>query len=68
VPVVSRFLRWSALGLRAKGLIVVGLPIVPLAVFWAIVVVGVVREGEPPTRPAAAGRAGRIWRGLQRPA
>ena len=29
-------LRWSTLSLRTKGLIVVGLPVLPLAVFWAL--------------------------------
>ena len=44
---MPRFLRWSSLGLRAKGLIVVGLPVVPLAVFWGIVIVGVLQAGQP---------------------
>ena len=44
---MPRFLRWSSYGLRTKGLIVVGLPVVPLAVFWAIVVTGYLRDGQP---------------------
>ena len=38
--VMPKFLRWSAYGLRTKGLIVVGLPLLPLAVFWLAVTGG----------------------------
>jgi signal transduction histidine kinase len=41
---MPRFLRWSAYGLRTKGLIVVGLPLLPLAVFWLAVVLAVIRQ------------------------
>jgi signal transduction histidine kinase/CHASE3 domain sensor protein len=44
---MPRFLRWSSLGLRTKGLIVVGLPVVPLAVFWGIVIIGLLQAGQP---------------------
>ena len=44
---VSKFLRWSAYGLRTKGLIVVGLPLLPLAVFWLLVVLAFLREDRP---------------------
>ena len=44
---VPRFLRWSRFGLRTKGLIVVGLPVLPLAVFWLVIVAAFVREGQP---------------------
>ena len=41
---MPKFLRWSAYGLRTKGLIVVGLPLLPLAVFWLAVVLAVIRQ------------------------
>src|SRR6188474_4197 len=41
---MPKFLRWSAYGLRTKGLIVVGLPLLPIAVFWLAVVLAVVRQ------------------------
>jgi signal transduction histidine kinase len=41
---MPKFLRWSAYGLRTKGLIVVGLPLLPLAVFWLAVVTAVLRQ------------------------
>jgi signal transduction histidine kinase len=44
---MPRFLRWSSLRLRTKGLIVVGLPVVPLAVYWAIVIGGLL-QADPP--------------------
>ena len=44
---MPRFLRWSAYRLRTKGLIVVGLPLLPLAIFWLFAAVAVVRQ-EPP--------------------
>ena len=44
--IVPRSLRWSALSLRTKGLIVVGLPVLPLAVFWAAVVAALMRQGQ----------------------
>ena len=44
---MPRFLRWSAYRLRTKGLIVVGLPLLPLAVFWLFVVFAVLGQ-EPP--------------------
>jgi signal transduction histidine kinase len=44
---MPRFLRWSALRLRTKGLIVVGLPVLPLAVFWLIAALAVMRQEEP---------------------
>jgi len=47
VPILPRFLRWSALGLRAKGLFVVSLPVIPLAVFWCIVAVAVMQRPQP---------------------
>ena len=42
--VMPKFLRWSAYGLRTKGLIVVGLPLLPLAFFWLAVVLAVLRQ------------------------
>ena len=45
--VMPKFLRWSAYGLRTKGLIVVGLPLLPLAVFWLAVVLAVLRQPRP---------------------
>jgi CHASE3 domain sensor protein len=44
---MPRFLRWSSLRLRTKGLIVVGLPVVPLAVYWVIVIAGLLRADPP---------------------
>jgi len=44
---MPRFLRWSSLGLRTKGLIVVGLPVLPLAVFWLAIATTVISEGQP---------------------
>jgi hypothetical protein len=44
---MPRFLRWSSYGLRTKGLIVVGLPVVPLAVFWAIAITGYMHADQP---------------------
>ena len=41
---MPKFLRWSAYGLRTKGLIVVGLPLLPLAVFWMAIVFAVIRQ------------------------
>lgn len=45
---MPRFLRWSSLRLRTKGLIVVGLPVVPLAVYWTIVIAGLLQADSPP--------------------
>ena len=42
-----KFLRWSAYGLRTKGLIVVGLPLLPLAVFWLLVIAALLRQERP---------------------
>ena len=44
---LPRAWRWSALHLRTKGLIVVGLPVLPLAVFWLVVVLAVARQDQP---------------------
>lgn len=44
---IPRFMRWSALRLRTKGLIVVGLPVLPLALIWLIVVWAFLRQGQP---------------------
>lgn len=44
---MPRFLRWSALRLRTKGLIVVGLPLLPLTVFWLVIVSAVLQPGQP---------------------
>ena len=44
---MPRFLRWSAYGVRTKGLIVVGLPVLPLAVFWLITGRALVRNERP---------------------
>src|SRR5690349_20691665 len=44
---MPQFLRWSTYGLRTKGLIVVGLPLLPLAVFRLAVVTAVLRQGRP---------------------
>jgi hypothetical protein len=44
---MPRFLRWSSYGLRTKGLIVVGLPVVPLAVFWVIAITGYHQVDQP---------------------
>jgi signal transduction histidine kinase len=42
-----KFLRWSAYGLRTKGLIVVGLPLLPLAVFWLVIIAALLRQERP---------------------
>ncbi|HEX5070462.1 MAG TPA: ATP-binding protein [Vicinamibacterales bacterium] len=57
------FLRWSRLRLRTKGLIVVGLPVLPLAVFWLVVVLAVFRQSPPANSP---GRTLIIQAGLAR--
>ena len=44
---LPRFLRWSAYGLRTKGLIVVGLPLLPLAFFWLLIFAALVRTDRP---------------------
>ena len=44
---LPRALRWSAFRLRTKGLIVVALPVVPLAVFWSLTAVTLVKRGAP---------------------
>src|SRR6185503_5095563 len=44
---MPKFLRWSAYGLRTKGLIVVALPLVPIAVFWLAVVFAIIQRGRP---------------------
>jgi signal transduction histidine kinase len=44
---MPKFLRWSAYRLRTKGLIVVGLPLLPLAVFWLAVVLALLRQPRP---------------------
>jgi signal transduction histidine kinase len=44
---MPRFLRWSAFGVRTKGLIVVGLPVLPLAVFWLITSRSLIRHEQP---------------------
>ena len=44
---MPRFLRWSALRLRTKGLIVVALPVLPLVCFWLVVFVAYLRESTP---------------------
>jgi signal transduction histidine kinase len=44
---LPRFLRWSAYGLRTKGLIVVGLPLLPLAGFWLVILVAMLRQERP---------------------
>jgi PAS domain S-box-containing protein len=48
-------LRWSALGLRTKGLIVVGLPLMPLSFLWLVMGVALLRDGPPrnPDNPRA---------------
>ena len=53
-PVISlpRFLRWSAFRLRTKGLVILGLPVLPLAVFWLINTVAFLRA-PPPTNTAS---------------
>ncbi len=50
---LPRFLRWSAYGLRTKGLIVVGLPVLPLAVFWLFSVLAVLRQQPAATNTEA---------------
>ena len=44
---LPRFLRWSTYRVRTKGLIVVGLPVLPLAVFWLILGITVLRQERP---------------------
>ena len=44
---MPRFLRWSAYRLRTKLLIVVALPVLPLAAFWSITAVTLYRESSP---------------------
>jgi signal transduction histidine kinase len=36
--------RWSAVSLRTKGLLVVALPVLPLACFWGIVTIAMLRQ------------------------
>ena len=48
-----RFLRWSAYRLRTKGLIVVGLPLLPLAVFWLASAFAVLQQQQPATNTEA---------------
>jgi signal transduction histidine kinase len=50
---LPRFLRWSAYRLRTKGLIVVGLPLLPLAAFWLVSVFAVTRQDVRPTNTEA---------------
>jgi signal transduction histidine kinase len=47
--------RWSALHLRAKGLIVVALPVLPMALFWTLIGLALVRDS-PPANTAGRGR------------
>jgi signal transduction histidine kinase len=63
VSVFPRFLRWSGLRLRTKGLIVVGLPVLPLAVFWLIILLAVLRQPQPTN---TAGRTLTVQAGLAR--
>ena len=60
---MPRFLRWSKLRLRTKGLIVVGLPVLPLAVFWLIILLAVFRAPQPTNSP---GRTLIVQTGLAR--
>jgi len=60
---MPRFLRWSALRLRTKGLIVVGLPVLPLAVFWLVILLAVFRQPQPANSP---GRTLIVQAGLAR--
>jgi signal transduction histidine kinase len=39
--------RWSAVSLRTKGLLVVALPVLPLAFFWGIVTIAILRQAPP---------------------
>jgi signal transduction histidine kinase len=50
---VPRFFRWSAYRLRTKGLIVVGLPLLPLAVFWLFAVLAFLQQQQPPSNTEA---------------
>ena len=63
MSVVPRFLRWSGFRLRTKGLIVVGLPVLPLAVFWLIILLAVFRQPQPTN---TAGRTLTVQAGLAR--
>jgi len=60
---MPRFLRWSGLRLRTKGLIVVGLPVLPLAVFWFVILLAVFRQSPPTNSP---GRTLIVQAGLAR--
>ncbi|HUF46233.1 MAG TPA: ATP-binding protein [Vicinamibacterales bacterium] len=40
--------RWSTLSLRSKGLFVVALPVLPLAIFWSLTAVALARREAPP--------------------
>jgi signal transduction histidine kinase len=60
---MPRFLRWSGLRLRTKGLIVVGLPVLPLAVFWLVILLAVFRQPQPTNSP---GRTLTVQAGLAR--
>src|SRR5713101_5245057 len=44
---MPRFLRWSAYRLRTKGLIVVALPVLPLAFFWSITAIAFIHRDTP---------------------
>ena len=40
-------LSWSRLTLRTKGLIVVALPVVPLAIFWGLIMLTLINQRAP---------------------
>jgi len=49
VPVLFPALHWSKLTLRTKGLIVVALPVLPLAVFWSLTALTLINRRAPGT-------------------
>src|SRR4051812_13350432 len=44
---MPRFLRWSSYRLRTKALIVIALPVLPLAFFWTITWIAMVQADIP---------------------
>jgi signal transduction histidine kinase len=60
---LPRVLRWDSYRVRTKGLIVVGLPVLPLAVFWLILGITVLRQDRPAN---TTGRSLLVQAGLAR--
>jgi signal transduction histidine kinase len=65
---ILRLLRWSALSLRTKGLIVVALPVLPLAIFWSLTAWTLWHRGGPDstagTRVASQAAVARVFTAL----